>query len=58
MQLTILGAGSSAGTPVIGCDCITCLSDNPKNKRTSCSSALTMPNGEVILIDTGPDLRT
>lgn len=58
MQLTILGAGSSAGTPVIGCTCLTCLSDNPKNKRTRCSSALTMPNGEVILIDTGPDLRT
>ncbi|BCM25069.1 MBL fold metallo-hydrolase [Methyloradius palustris] len=58
MQLTILGAGSSAGTPVIGCGCLTCLSDNPKNKRTRCSSAITMPNGEVILIDTGPDLRT
>jgi len=58
MQLTILGAGSSAGTPVVGCECITCLSDNPKNKRTRCSSAITMPNGEVILIDTGPDLRT
>ncbi|HSH96685.1 MAG: MBL fold metallo-hydrolase [Methylophilaceae bacterium] len=58
MQLTILGSGSSAGTPVIGCTCLTCLSDNPKNKRTRCSSALTMPNGEVILIDTGPDLRT
>ena len=58
MQLTILGAGSSAGTPVVGCRCITCLSNNPKNKRTRCSSAITMPNGEVILIDTGPDLRS
>jgi len=58
MQLTILGSGSSAGTPVVGCRCITCVSDNPKNKRTRCSSAITMPNGEVILIDTGPDLRT
>jgi len=58
MQLTILGAGSSAGTPVIGCDCLTCLSDNPKNKRTRCSSVITMPNGEMLLIDTGPDLRT
>jgi phosphoribosyl 1,2-cyclic phosphate phosphodiesterase len=57
MQLTILGVGSSAGTPVIGCNCATCLSDNPKNKRTRCSSAIIMSNGEVILIDTGPDLR-
>lgn len=57
MQLTLLGAGSSAGTPVIGCQCDTCRSDNPRNKRTRCSAAITLPTGEVILIDTGPDLR-
>jgi phosphoribosyl 1,2-cyclic phosphate phosphodiesterase len=58
MQLTILGAGSSAGTPVIGCNCLTCTSSNPRNKRTRCSSFITLDSGEVILIDTGPDLRT
>ena len=57
MQLTMLGVGSSAGTPVVGCKCATCLSDNPKNKRFRCSAAITTDNGEVILIDTGPDLR-
>ena len=57
MQLTMLGVGSSAGTPVVGCQCATCLSDNPKNKRLRCSAAITTDNGEVILIDTGPDLR-
>jgi len=57
MQLTILGSGSSAGTPVIGCQCETCLSTNPRNKRTRCSSVVTLPSGEQILIDTGPDLR-
>ena len=57
MQLTMLGVGSSAGTPVIGCQCDTCLSDNPKNKRLRCSAAITTNTGEVILIDTGPDLR-
>ena len=57
MQLTILGAGSSAGTPVIGCTCDTCLSTNPRNKRTRCASFITLDNGQVILIDTGPDLR-
>lgn len=57
MQLTLLGVGSSAGTPVIGCDCKTCTSPDPRNRRTRCSSAVTMPSGEVILIDTGPDLR-
>ena len=53
----MLGVGSSAGTPVIGCQCDTCLSDNPKNKRLRCSAAITTNTGEVILIDTGPDLR-
>ncbi|MGQ0442417.1 MAG: MBL fold metallo-hydrolase [Methylophilaceae bacterium] len=57
MQLTILGAGSSAGSPVIGCKCSTCLSPNPRNKRTRCSSFITLDTGEIILIDTGPDLR-
>lgn len=57
MQLTMLGVGSSAGTPVVGCQCATCLSDNPKNKRLRCSATITTDNGEVILIDTGPDLR-
>ena len=54
----MLGVGSSAGTPVIGCDCATCMSDNQRNKRTRCSSAVIMPGGEVVLIDTGPDLRS
>jgi phosphoribosyl 1,2-cyclic phosphate phosphodiesterase len=57
MQLTILGAGSSAGTPVIGCQCKTCTSTNPRNNRTRCSSIITLDSGENILIDTGPDLR-
>jgi|TARA_B100000795_G_scaffold223195_1_gene178292 phosphoribosyl 1,2-cyclic phosphate phosphodiesterase len=55
--LTILGAGSSAGTPVVGCKCETCISVNPRNKRTRCSSLITLENGKNILIDTSPDLR-
>ena len=55
--LTILGAGSSAGTPVVGCKCQTCLSVNPRNTRTRCSSLITLKNGKNILIDTSPDLR-
>ena len=57
MQLTMLGVGSSAGTPMIGCRCATCTSTNKRNHRTRCSSAITLNNGKVILIDTGPDLR-
>ena len=57
MQLIVLGVGSSAGTPVIGCDCTTCVSANPRNNRTRSSSAIETDRGEIILIDTGPDLR-
>jgi len=57
MRLTMLGVGSSAGTPVIGCQCATCMSDNPKNKRSRCSSLITLSHGKNILIDTGPDIR-
>lgn len=57
MQLTILGAGSSAGTPAVGCTCGTCTSGDPRNQRTRCSSIVTLDDGRVILIDTSPDLR-
>jgi phosphoribosyl 1,2-cyclic phosphate phosphodiesterase len=57
LQLIVLGVGSSAGTPVIGCDCDTCKSGNPRNQRTRCSAAVELDDGRVILIDTGPDLR-
>lgn len=57
MQLTILGSGSSAGTPAIGCGCATCTSGNPRNRRTRCSSLITLNDGHNILIDTSPDLR-
>jgi phosphoribosyl 1,2-cyclic phosphate phosphodiesterase len=57
MQLTILGAGSSAGTPALGCTCATCVSTDSRNKRTRCSSMVTLDDGRVILIDTSPDLR-
>lgn len=57
MQLTILGAGSSAGTPAVGCACATCSSTDQRNKRTRCSSMITLDDGRVILIDTSPDLR-
>lgn len=58
MKLTVLGVGSSGGTPQIGCQCATCTSDNPRNIRTRCSSAIETDSGQVILIDTGPDLRS
>ncbi len=57
MQLTMLGVGSSAGTPMVGCQCVTCISSDKRNNRTRCSSVIVLDNGKVILIDTGSDLR-
>ena len=56
-QLIFLGTGTSVGVPCIGCGCDTCVSDNPKNKRTRCALVLGLPEG-TLLIDTPPDLRT
>ena len=33
VKLVILGSGTSAGVPVIGCDCGTCCSDDPRDRR-------------------------
>jgi phosphoribosyl 1,2-cyclic phosphate phosphodiesterase len=56
-KLLFLGTGTSHGVPVIGCDCPTCVSPNPKNNRTRCSVLLGLPGG-TLLIDTPPDLRS
>jgi phosphoribosyl 1,2-cyclic phosphate phosphodiesterase len=56
-QLVVLGTGTSIGVPVIGCDCGTCLSSDPRNRRLRCSIILGLPEGH-LLIDTTPDLRT
>lgn len=56
-QITILGCGSSVGTPMIGCQCDICQSDNPKNKRTRSSILIEFDDGFQLLVDTSPDLR-
>lgn len=62
MRLRFLGTGTSAGIPVIACDCDVCTSTDPRDTRTRCSATLefTDPDGidRVILIDTSPDLRS
>jgi phosphoribosyl 1,2-cyclic phosphate phosphodiesterase len=56
MRLTFLGTGTSCGVPTIGCQCPTCKSTNPKDKRLRCS-ALIETEQTRLLIDCGPDFR-
>ncbi|CUA81609.1 Phosphoribosyl 1,2-cyclic phosphodiesterase [Gulbenkiania indica] len=56
LEVTILGCGSSSGTPAIGCHCPTCTSSDIRNRRTR-TSAYVRVGTTGFLIDTGPDLR-
>ncbi len=56
MRLTFLGTGTSCGVPTIGCQCYTCTSDDPHDKRLRCS-ALIETDDTRLLIDCGPDFR-
>ena len=61
IQFIILGSGTSAGVPVIGCDCDVCTSDDPRDRRTRPAACVrfTDPHDEprIVLVDTSPDLR-
>lgn len=56
LRLTVLGCGSSSGTPVIGCTCPICQSKEPKNRRSRCSAWIHIGTQHLI-IDTGTDFR-
>lgn len=56
-ECVFLGTGTSVGVPVVGCDCPTCSSADPRNRRTRTSVALGLPGG-TLLVDTTPDLRS
>jgi phosphoribosyl 1,2-cyclic phosphate phosphodiesterase len=57
LQITFLGTGTSHGVPMIGCDCGTCRSEDPRDRRTRPSVFIQTDEGGAILIDAGPDLR-
>lgn len=54
--LTVLGSGTSMGVPTIGCDCATCRSVDPHDRRTR-PSITVQYDGKLVLIDTTPDFR-
>lgn len=56
MKITFLGTGTSQGVPVIACDCDTCLSKDPRDKRLRTSLLLETGN-TVLVFDAGPDFR-
>ena len=55
------GTGTSAGVPVIGCQCAVCTSEDSRDQRTRCGACLrfTDPDGHprVVLLDCPPDHR-
>ncbi|MFK7760289.1 MAG: MBL fold metallo-hydrolase [Phycisphaerales bacterium] len=61
MRIRFLGTGTSAGVPVIACDCAVCTSSDPRDTRTRTSATIEFVDStgqeRVILIDASPDLR-
>lgn len=61
LTFTLLGTGTSAGVPLIGCHCDTCSSTDPRDNRLRPGAMVQYadPAGahRCILIDTTPDLR-
>jgi phosphoribosyl 1,2-cyclic phosphate phosphodiesterase len=55
--VTVLGCGTSAGVPMIGCDCAVCRSTDPRDTRLRPSIVVDVPGHATILVDTTPDLR-
>src|SRR5262245_671831 len=43
---------------MIGCDCATCRSDDPRDNRLRPSIVVETGQGTSLLVDAGPDLRT
>jgi phosphoribosyl 1,2-cyclic phosphate phosphodiesterase len=57
MEITILGCGPSAGVPRLNGEWGQCDPNEPRNRRLRASISFCLPNGELWLIDTSPDLR-
>jgi phosphoribosyl 1,2-cyclic phosphate phosphodiesterase len=57
LKITFLGTGTSHGVPMIGCECATCRSEDPRDSRWRPSVLVETDGGDAILVDAGPDLR-
>ena len=56
VELLFLGSGTSAGVPMIGCECAVCTSPDPRDKRNRASVLIRYGDAQV-LVDTTPELR-
>jgi phosphoribosyl 1,2-cyclic phosphate phosphodiesterase len=56
VELLFFGSGTSAGVPMIGCQCDVCTSTDPHDKRMRPSVVISY-NGTRVLVDTTPELR-
>jgi len=56
VRITVLGCGSSSGTPSVEAGWGACDPENPKNRRLR-PSILVEGGGKRVLVDTSPDLR-
>lgn len=56
LQITVLGSGTSAGIPTIGCSCKVCTSTDPRDNRLRPSIAI-RTEGRTFVVDTTPDFR-
>ena len=56
VRVLFLGTGTSHGVPMIGCDCATCRSTDPRDRRWRPSILLAF-DGRQVLVDTSTDLR-
>ena len=56
-KVLVLGTGTSHGVPMIGCECDTCRSTDPRDRRSRASIYIQINGGPSVLVDTSPDLR-
>lgn len=68
LELLFLGSGTSAGVPMIGCDCSVCTSGDPRDRRDRPSVLVRYPRDKAapseslpeqfsVLVDASPDIR-
>jgi phosphoribosyl 1,2-cyclic phosphate phosphodiesterase len=56
VKITFLGTGTSQGVPVIACECNTCISPDPHDKRLR-TSLMLETESTTLVFDAGPDFR-